>query len=234
MKGNLLERKLKLRFKNGRMLDQALAHPSYLNEIHPGEKPVGSYERLEFLGDAMLGLAVTLELFKRCPELSEGRLTKLRSSIVRGKTLARVARDLDLGQHLKMGRGEESTGGRDRESNLAAALEALVGAVLLDRGHEAARKFVLGMMAEELDRALAVGAPEDPKSRLQELVQVSGGAPPVYRLVESGGPDHDKSFQMEVMTDGNVLGKGQGKRKLEAENRAALEALKQLTPDGER
>ncbi len=233
MKGNLLQGKLKLRFKDAGMLEQALTHPSYLNETHPGEQLVGSYERLEFLGDAMLGLAVTLEIYKRCPELSEGHLTKLRSSIVRGKTLAKVARDLDLGQHLKLGKGEESTGGRDRESNLAAALEALVGAVLLDRGHDAARKFVLLMMAEEIDLALAEGAHEDPKSRLQELIQASGGAPPVYRLVESGGPDHDKSFQMEVVMDGSVLGKGLGKRKLEAENRAALQALRQLTPDVE-
>lgn len=227
----MLQRTLKLRFKDEGLLDQALAHPSYLNEVHEGQGHAGSYERLEFLGDAMLGLAVTLEIFKRCPELSEGRLTKLRSSIVRGETLARIARGLGLGQHLKLGRGEESTGGRDRDSNLAAALEALVGAVLLDRGHAAARKFVLGIMAEEVGRVQAEGVPEDPKSRLQEFVQASGGAPPTYRLVESDGPDHDRSFHMEVVMDGDVRGRGRGKRKAEAENNAALEALRRLMPD---
>ena len=231
MKPTPLERDLKLRFKHKELLELSLVHPSYLNELPQSHSRVESNQRLEFLGDSMLGAAITLELFKKCPDLPEGRLTTLRSSIVRGSTLAKVARDLDLGPHLKLGKGEESTGGRDRESNLAAFLEAIIGAVLLDRGFDKARKFVLETMRGEIDRVLADGTPEDPKSHLQELVQASGGSPPVYRLVESGGPDHDKSFHIEVLLEGIVKGKGKGKRKLEAENKAALEAVRHLAPD---
>ena len=234
MKPTPLERDLKLRFKHRELLEQALVHPSHLNELQQGNGRALSYQRLEFLGDAILGSAVTLELFQRCPDLSEGQLTKLRSSIVRGRTLAKIARDLDLGRHLKLGKGEESTGGRDRESNLAAVLEAIIGAVLLDRGYDKARKFVLSTLEGEIDRVLADGTPEDPKSRLQELVQASGGSPPTYRMVESDGPEHAKSFHVEVLLGGSVKGRGSGKRKLEAENKAALEAFHALTPEGDR
>ena len=234
MKPTPLERDLKLRFKHRELLEQALVHPSFLNEFQQGNNRPLSYQRLEFLGDAILGAAVTLELFQRRPDLSEGQLTKLRSSIVRGRTLAKIARDLDLGRHLKLGKGEESTGGRDRESNLAAVLEAIIGAVLLDRGYDKARKFVLSTLGGEIDRVLVDGTPEDPKSRLQELVQASGGSPPIYRMIESGGPEHDKSFHVEVLLEGSVKGRGKGKRKLEAENKAALEAFQGLTPTGDR
>jgi ribonuclease-3 len=228
LKPTRLEQKLNLSFKDKGLLDQALAHPSYLNELPPGEGPTSSYERLEFLGDAMLGAAITLELYQRCPHLPEGQLTRLRSSLVEGKALAGVARRLELGQHLKLGRGEESTGGRDRDSNLAASLEALVGAIFLDGGFDAARDFVLGTMRDEVEGHLAAGVPEDPKSRLQELVQSMSGETPRYRLVEAGGPDHAKSFDVEVVMDGQVMGRGRGKRKLDAEKQAAEEALRRL------
>lgn len=229
MKPTALERKLGLRFKDGRLLEQALAHPSYLNELQPSPRPTESYERLEFLGDALLGVSITVELFRRCPELLEGQLTKLRSSLVKGRTLARLARGMDLGDHLKLGKGEEHTGGRSRDSNLAAALEALVGAVYLDRGFEASTKFVLSLMSQELEQLLVEGAPEDPKSRLQELVQSTGAtSPPYYRLVDAAGPDHRKNFNVEVIMDGQVLGTGRGNRKLDAEKQAAEEALRRL------
>ena len=228
MEPTLLEQKLGVRFKDPGLMDQALVHPSYLNELPPGKSPVYSYERMEFLGDAVLGVTVTLELFKRCPDLPEGQLTKLRSSLVSGTTLARIARRQKLGQHLMLGKGEESSGGRDRESNLAAALEALVAAVFLDRGFETARKFVVRMTRDEMDVLLEGGIPEDPKSRLQELVQGMVGLPPDYRMVESGGPDHDKGFDVEVIMDGQVMGRGHGRRKAEAEKMAAQEALHRL------
>lgn len=173
-----LEARLGLAFRDRRLLEQALVHPSYLNE-NPGF-PLGSNERLEFLGDAVIGLVVGLELFQRQPHLSEGELTKLRSYLVRGETLARVAGGLKLGLYLALGRGEEATGGRRRRSNLAAALEALVGAIFLDQGYEVARGFVLRAMDGEIAEVLREGVPQDAKSRLQEVLQRMGNPPPHY------------------------------------------------------
>ena len=229
MKPTALERELGLRFKSRELLEQALEHPSYLNEARLDKRASGAYGRLEFLGDAVLGLAITLELFKRFPDLPEGQLTKLRSSLVKGKTLAIVSRGLELGQHIRLGKGEESSGGRDRESNLAATFESLVGAVLLDRGFETAQKFVLRIMREEMQRLLSEGVPEDPKSRLQELVQSMKGMHPSYRLVEAAGHDHARSFDVEVVLDGQVMGRGRATRKADAEMRAAEEALQRLS-----
>ena len=221
-KRTLLEKKLGLRFKDPALLEQALVHPSYVNESRASRSSLESYERLEFLGDAELSLIVTAELYGRRPDLSEGELTKLRSSLVRGTSLAKVARKVDLGWSLKLGKGEESTGGRERESNLAAAFEAVVGAVFLDGGHEAAKRFVLSVIEDELEALLADGAvPEDPKSRLQELVQRQGMSSPRYRLVDVQGPDHERLFNVEVMVDGEVVGKGRGRRKSDAEKLAA-------------
>ena len=222
-----LERALGLRFKNQSLLRQALVHPSYLNEAPSDLNPIASYERLEFLGDAVLGVTITSELFTRCPDFLEGQLTKLRSSLVRGKTLAKVAREIGLGQHLKFGKGEESTGGRDRESNLAAALEALIGAVFVDRGFSDAKKLVLKMMRAEIEGLLSEGVPEDPKSRLQELVQRMGGVPPRYQPANGGGSSHS-GFDIQVMLDGKVMGEGHGNRKVDAEKQAAQEALRRL------
>ena len=227
-----LERKLGLRFQNRGLLEQATIHPSYVNELRPARSSLDSYERLEFLGDSQLNLDITLEIFNRCPALSEGELTKLRSSLVRGSTLAKVARRLELGDHIKLGKGEESTGGRNRESNLAAAFEALVGAVLIDRGPDSAKKFVLRMMDAELEGALAQGIPEDPKSRLQELVQKMGRTPPQYRMVASEGPEHAKRFDVEVIVGGQVVGRGEGSRKADAEKQAARVAFLLLDDSG--
>ena len=232
LKPAALERKLGVRFKDRGVLDQALVHPSYLHELRPGQPSAACYERLEFLGDAMLGAAITLELYNRCPELPEGQLTKIRSFLVRRGTLAEVATRLELGPYLKLGKGEESTGGRERESNLADAFEALVGAVLLDRGFDKATDFVLRMMREELEGLLVNGVPEDPKSRLQELVQSTGAAPPQYRLVEEASSNHDGGFDVEVVMEGRVIGRGQGHRKVDAEKQAAKQALGWLQTSG--
>ena len=233
MNPSALELKIRLRFKNRKLLEQALAHPSYLNELQDDPGLGESYERLEFLGDSVLGLVITLELYKRHPGLAEGELTKLRSSLVRRATLADVARRMGLGQHLNLGRGEESTGGRDRDSNLADAFEALIGAILLDKGFDTSTQFVLETMREEIESILEDGVPEDPKSRLQELIQRTGGPTPSYRVVKSGGPDHHKSFSVEVVMDGRVMGTGHGKRKLDAEKQAAREALGRLESPAE-
>ncbi len=228
MRTTPLEGKLGVCFQDRDLLSLALVHPSYLNEHPSGEQAPGSYERLEFLGDSCLGLAVTVELYQRCPQLSEGELTKLRSSIVRGASLAGAARRFGLGEHLRLGKGEESTGGRDRDSNLAAALEALIGAVLLDQGFEAARKLVTGLLADEMEGSLALGVPEDPKSLLQELLQATGATSPIYQVVQEGGTDHLKSFEVEVLVAGQPIGRGHGRRKLDAERMAAQEALQSL------
>lgn len=233
MEPTTLERKLGMRFQDRALLEMALVHPSYLNELRSPPLEGGSYERLEFLGDAALGLAITLELYRRCPDLPEGHLSVLRSSLVRGSTLAKVARDLGLGQNLVLGKGEEASGGRDRASNLAAAFEALVGAVFMDQGFEKAHEFVLQVMGGEVDGLLADGIPQDPKSRLQELVQREGQVVPTYRLVAEGGPDHLRTFDVEVVMNGQVMGRGQGRRKLDAEKEAARKAIQLLeAPDG--
>ena len=230
MRRSALQRALGVHFKDLDLLEQALVHPSYINELPDGQKSSATYERLEFLGDAVLGVVVAAEVFRRSPDLSEGELTRLRSSLVRGSTLAQVARVLRLGEHLKLGRGEEASGGRERESNLAAAFEALVGAVFLDRGFETAGKFALTAMDLEIEELLTKGVPQDDKSRLQEVSQRMGKPPPQYRLVGQAGPDHARSFQIEVMVDGRVLGTGTGGRKADAEKQAAAEALMRLEP----
>ena len=190
---------------------------------------MASYQRLEFLGDAILGSVIALELFQRCPDLNEGNLTKLRSYLVQESSLAAVAKRLDLGSHLNLGKGEEASGGKDRESNLAAALEALIGAVYLDRGPDAATSLILGFMSNEIDGVQKLGAPQDPKSLLQEMVQAKGGEPPHYRVVDQEGPHHDRTFAVEVLVEGQVKGTGGGKRKLDAEREAALRAIETLT-----
>ncbi|MFQ5860574.1 MAG: ribonuclease III [Dehalococcoidia bacterium] len=222
-----LEGALGVVFKERRLLEQALVHPSYLNE-NPGFS-LGDNQRLEFLGDAFLGLVVAAELYQRHPGLAEGELTRLRSSIVRGESLARLARRLDLGQYLRMGRGEERTGGRTRPSNLTAALEAVLGALFLDQGYRAGRAAVVRLLKRELRRALATGIPKDVKSQLQERAQARGKPSPRYRVVQAQGPDHARRFTVEVVVaGGEVLGTGRGRSKAEAEQAAALKALKRL------
>lgn len=222
--GRNLESALGLRFRDPELLWQALVHRSFLNE--QGGAPASSYERMEFLGDAVLGLVIATELYHRFPDLSEGELTKSRAALVRRETLAGLARRLNLGDYLVLGRGEEATGGRDRDSTLAAVFEAVVGAVHLDQDYDEARNFILRVMAEELSESFRQGRPpEDPKSHLQEYLQALGRPSPHYRLVAAEGPDHHPVFTVEVLAENEVVGVGQGRKKVDAERAAARDAL---------
>ena len=213
-------------FRDRSLLRLALTHGSYSNE-HPDASPE-SNERLEFLGDAVVGLAVAEEIYRRCPHLNEGQLTAIRSALGRGDTLARVAASLGLGERLSMGKGEAADGGRHRASNLTAAFEALVGAVFLDRGYRAAREFVVEMLADELSNAVERPVVKDAKSLLQELVQGRGQGLPTYRVRQAAGEQDPMRFQAEAVVSTEVVGRGTGRRKALAEQAAARDALEQL------
>ena len=221
-----LESALGVSFGDRTLLSQALTHPSAVNE-DPQEFGA-SNQRLEFLGDSFVDFVAARELYLRLPQMTEGQLTELRSSVVRGEALARVARSISLGSYLYMGQGEEGSGGRDRDSNLAAALEAVVGAIVLDRGQDDAYAVTARLLQSELDRVIQEGAPRDPKSRLQEMLQGMGKGSPVYTTVAETGLGHEKIFSIEVVMAGQVLGRGSGRRKVDGERAAALEALKTL------
>lgn len=221
-----IEEALGLSFKNKELLKLAFVHSSYINE-NPGVLPE-SNERLEYLGDAILGLAVAHELYRRYPTKQEGDLTNLRSALVRGDTLAEVAQSLHLGEYLVMGVGEDAGGGRERRSNLAAVFEALVGALLEDRGYEAAEVFVLKVLARQLDSVEELGKGKNAKSALQELLQGKGMLPPTYQVVEMTGKDHTRTFTSQVLVNGKVMGKGTGSRKALSEQEAAAAALQAL------
>lgn len=223
----VLQKTLDVSFNNLALLEQAMVHSSYINE-NPGFAPVAN-ERLEFLGDAILGFIVAEKLYQDFPDLTEGEMTKLRSTTVRKDTLAGVARSIKLGNHLYMGKGEEASGGRNKSVNLAGALEAVIAAVFLDRGLAITRDFVLRLFGEELQKAIKPDTGIDYKSKLQELIQSKYHLPPTYRLVKAMGPDHDKMFTVEVIADDTVLGKGSGKSKKRAETEAARSALEQLS-----
>ena len=219
-----LEKILGLSFRDRDLLRQALAHRSYLNEQDGSS--LDSYERMEFLGDAVLELVVSNELYQRLPHLSEGELTKARAALVCRESLSQLAQSLSLGEFLLLGKGEEAGGGRQRESLLAAVFEAVVAAIYLDQGYDQARRFILSTLTEQLDEVCRRGTPpENPKSKLQEMVQRQGLNPPKYRLVSSEGPDHGPVFTVEVLVDGRVVGDGAGGKKSEAEGAAAEAAL---------
>ena len=221
-----LEAALGVSFQREDLLRLALAHSSYLNE-NPGTFPQ-SNERLEFLGDAIIGAVVAHELYQLYPEWSEGELTLARSALVSGETLAGVAEGLKLGRYLYVGKGEEAGGGRERPTNLAAALEALVGALFLDQGYDATRGFVLRLFSAELSTLGRRSVVRNPKSALQEAVQGRGRSTPSYEIVEVSGEEHAPLFTVEVTVDGRVLGRGTGARKSQAEQAAAADALKDL------
>lgn len=225
----ILQAKTGIIFKNPSLLEQSLVHRSYRNEnphFH-----LDSNERLEFLGDAFIGYIVGEYFYNQLPDLTEGELTKLRSAVVCGESLASVAANLELGDFLYMGRGEVAGGGRKRQRTLASALEALVGAVLLDRGHDAARKFTLRILSENMENAKANLHILDYKSRLQEIVQAKQQISPTYLTKETYGPDHKKTFTVEVLVNGVAVGIGVGKSKQLAEKEAAKMAIKNLLPE---
>ena len=211
-------------FRDPSLFECALVHRSYCNER--GLDASDSYERLEFLGDAVLELTVSEHLFSLFPAADEGVLTKSRSSLVRGEVLARVARRLGLGDMLLVGRGVEATDGRNQDSVLAACFEALLGAIYLDLGQEAARRFIFEQLKPELNDIIQRGSPpENPKSRLQELLQGMGRPTPSYRVSGREGPDHCPVFTVEAVVEEAVIGEGRGGRKSDAERAAAEDAL---------
>jgi ribonuclease III len=218
--------RLGLDFDDPALFDEALVHSSYVNE-HP-ESSLPSNERLEFLGDAILSLVMSEALFKRYRGEPEGVLTTRRAAIVSTRGLARIARRLGIGDALVLGQGAENSGERGRSSVLAGLFEAIVAAVYLDRGLEAARSFILAAAAPELDAAVPVDTLKAPKSRLQERAFATTGRAPSYRIVSAEGPDHDRHFVVEVTIDGVMLGIGEGRSRREAETLAAEAALHEL------
>ena len=225
-----LAERLGLSFHDGGLLRLALVHRSYLNESSGALEE--SNERLEFLGDALIGLAVAAEVYSRHPDWPEGDLTRARSELVNRDSLADAAARLDLGNHLYMGRGEEAGGGRERPTNLAAAFEALVGALLLDQGYEAAHEFVVKTLSDGLDALGRRGLVGNPKSALQELVQGRGEQAPTYSIVAVEGEEHARQFTAEVTIDGVAAGRGAGRRKSDAEQAAAAAALEAMGQSG--
>ncbi len=220
-----LEQRLGLSFKDAGLLDLALTHRSYAYEHDVAE----TNERLEFLGDAILNLCVTDLLYARFPTYLEGDLAKLRASLVSEPALAMVASELYLGEVIRLGRGESQSGGRDKPSIKADALEAVLGAVYLDGGITSIRKLVKRLFGSRIEAAVGKEIPKDAKTRLQEIVTRAHGILPRYRVTGSG-PDHAKQFRAEVYVNDEFHGAGDGRSKKEAEQAAAAEALEVLEP----
>lgn len=217
-----LEATLGYRFADRTHLARSLVHRSYLNEA--GMPASASNERLEFLGDAVLQLAVTRALYRRFPEATEGQLTQLRAAIVRGEALTPVGERLKLGDYLRLGRGEQTSGGRRRPLNLARAFEAVVGAIFVDSSYHAAERWLLRVLKPEL-AAVVPGGGVDAKSKLQHWSQAERGVLPIYRTVEERGPSHERLFIVEALIGDNVVGHGEGLSKQAAEQAAAAQAL---------
>lgn len=220
----MLEDKLQYSFKDKELLKKALTHSSYSNE--KGEGRLGCNERLEFLGDSVLGFFAAEYLFTHFKDKPEGEMTRLRAELVCEQSLVKVANKLGLGEHIRLGKGEEQGGGRKRASILANTVEAVLAAVYLDGGKRAAEKFLKTHLLEILGKDIKS---LDYKTSLQEIVQRNGGISPTYKLVGESGPDHDKIFFVEVWIKGEIKGNGSGKSKKEAEQAAAGAALESVS-----
>ncbi len=220
---HLLEERIGYQFQNPQLLLEALTHPSV---VHEKKRRQFDNQRLEFLGDAVLQLVITEHLFARYGEAGEGRLTTRRSRLVSRESLKVRAAGLDLGRHLLMGRGEEASGGRQRDSNLGDAFEALLGAIYLDSDLETVRRFILEEMKADLDRLEEEPLEVNPKGQLQELLQAISPRSPSYEIFSQQGREHERVFQVRVIWEGQVLGEGSGRSKKQAETAAALAALK--------
>jgi len=218
--------KLQVSFRHRSLLEQALVHSSRCNERPDLE--YSSNERLEFLGDAVLNFIVTDKLYKEFPELSEGELTEIRASLVCRDTLAEIASSLELGNLLLLGRGEEVSGGRAKVSNLANAMEALIGALYLDQGIGKTRRFIFRQLKRDLEEIRTGKTVPNYKALVQEFIQGEGRSTPVYRLVAAIGPEHSKQFTAEILVDGEALGVGTGGSKKIAESQAAKAAWEKL------
>ena len=208
-------------FKNKKLLQEALSHSSYANE---NKKNLTSNERLEFLGDSVLSIVVSQHIFEHFNHLPEGELTKIRASLVCEKALFVFAQQIDLGDYILLGKGEEHTGGRERPSILADAFEAVIAAIFLDGGLEAARKHILSFIPKDIDIKKSI-AFNDYKTMLQEIIQQNPEEKIEYVTKGQSGPDHDKAFVVQVCLNSNVIGNGMGRSKKAAEQMAAKEAL---------
>ncbi len=221
-----LEQRLGYRFNDLHLLVRALTHPSYLNE-HP-EDEIGDNQRLEFLGDAVLDFVTGAWVYRHYPDFSEGRMTRLRAALVRTESLAQLARQVRIGEALRIGRGEDEAGGRSRDANLCDGFEAVVGALYLDGGLPAVEAFIEPLIAPVAEAILAAEADRDAKSRLQEWSQAERGVTPHYRIVAEEGPDHAKTFVAEVRLGRKTVGRGTGRSKQAAEQAAAQAAWEAL------
>ena len=213
--------KIRYYFNDKELLIEALSHSSYANEKRKGRN---SNERLEFLGDSVLSIVVSQYLFEHFTHLPEGELTKIRASLVCEKSLYEFAKQIDLGEHILLGKGEENTGGRERVSILADAFEAVIAAVFLDGGLEAAKRHILKFIPKDIDDRKPVSF-SDHKTILQEIIQKNPEEKVEYKLVGQSGPDHNNAFKVQVRLNSNVIGTGIGRSKKEAEQMAAKEAL---------
>lgn len=220
-----LQTRLGYTFRNLGLLRLALTHPSV---AHEAGTAMQHNQRLEFLGDAVLQLVLTRELYERFPEFNEGPLTKARARLVNRRALAFHGRVLGLGEELILSRGEEANGGRERASTLADAFEAVLGAVFLDGGYEAAREFILREFHKPISHLTISSDFDNPKGELQELLQARQAGAPQYQIVSTTGPDHDREFECTVHHNGIELARGRGKSKKEAEAEAAFAALQIL------
>lgn len=220
---------IQYKFNDIQLLKTALTHSSYLNEgknvQRNQSKPSQNNERLEFLGDAIFDAVISETLYKRLGLVEEGALTKLRASIVCEGSLAQCGKNLSIGQHIFLGKGEENTGGRKRNSILADAMEAVIGAIYLDGGWEAAKNFVLTAFETTIEAALLGKLHSDYKTEIQEILQAKGEAAISYLIEKEEGPDHDKTFHVNLFFNGKIIGKGSGRTKKEAEQSAAKEAI---------
>ncbi|MBS4539766.1 ribonuclease III [Clostridium sp. D2Q-11] len=214
------------KFDDIKLLNRALTHSSFANEYKKFNLRYN--ERLEFLGDSVLGLIVSDYIFNNYKDYPEGELTKIRALVVCEPSLAAISKKIDLGRFLLLGKGEESTGGRDRTSILSDAFEAVIGAVYIDGGIEVSRKFILENLLDTIKEAVKGEILLDYKTELQELIQKSNNCCIEYRVIKEEGPDHNKRFFVEVLNNNSVLGRGEGSSKKEAEQEAAKSALKKV------
>ncbi len=217
-----LEKRLDYKFNNIKLLKNALVHSSYANEKRGNTH---SNERLEFLGDSVLSVIVAEHIFNKYPNMPEGELTKLRASLVCEKSLCALSRELCIGEHLLLGKGEDKNGGRERDSILADAFEAVLAAIYIDGGITAAKKHILNTVLRDLDNHTDEDVFKDYKTVLQEIIQRNPEENVSYILIDEKGPDHNKVFTVEVHLNSNVIGTGSGKSKKQAEQMAARQAL---------
>jgi ribonuclease-3 len=225
-----VQTELGLQFNDASLLLRALTHRSYLNE-NP-DRALEDNQRLEFLGDAVLDFITGAWLYHHFPEYQEGRLTSLRAALVCTPALAKFARQIGLGRYLRLGKGEDENGGRERDANLCDAFEALVGALCLDNGLHAVEEFLHPLLKDETERVLTADSDRDPKSRFQEWSQAERGITPHYRTLKASGPDHARTFVVAVYVGDDVYGKGQGSSKQLAARAAAEMALIRVRSEG--